>query len=230
MVIRQHLYLKILFAFMGILTITTLLTIGLFLATAGRTYRSYLDQQTIGKLKVFQVMVQKELDRHKDLPAQKNPDVAQLLETCTALFGVKLWLTDPCDRIILQSFEGSVDFLVNKGHRHIQHDSGITLYHYILKWEKYYAIIPIDYRDQALRLHFFVDTHKTSRHEALFLTGVIAIGIRRHTDADPHSVVHYPRGSTGSSRPRLSLHKAICPCEPTLKAMMKLPNLGTHST
>jgi len=173
----KRLYLKILFAFLGILLITILLTIGLFMETAGRCYKSYLDNETLAKLKIFKVMVQKEVDRHKDLPAGKNPDLVQLLETGTALFDVKLWLTEPENHIIFQNFEGVVDFLPDRAHRQIHHDSGITLYHYILKWNKYYAVIPINYRSQELRLHLFVDTGKTSRHEGLFLMGVIVIGI-----------------------------------------------------
>jgi len=173
----KSLYLKILFAFLGILLITILLTIGLFMGTAGRCYKSYLDHETIARLTIFKIMVQREVDRHKDLPAEKNPDLVQLLDTCTALFDVKFWLTEPGDHIIFQNFEGPVNFLPDRAHRQIRHDSGITLYHYILKWNKYYAVMPINYRSQGFRLHLFVDTRKTSRHEGLFLMGVIVIGI-----------------------------------------------------
>ena len=173
----KRLYLKILFAFLGILLITILLTIGLFIATAGRCYKSYLDEQTIAKLNIFKVMVQKEVGRHKDLPAEKNPDLIQLLDSCTALFGVKLWMTEPGEHIIFQNFEGPVDFLPDRAHRQVHHDSGITLYHYILKWNKYYAIIPINDRSQGFLLHLFVDTGKTSRREGLFLMGLLAVGI-----------------------------------------------------
>nr|WP_320015575.1 HAMP domain-containing sensor histidine kinase [uncultured Desulfobacter sp.] len=173
----KRLYLKILFAFLGILLITILLTIGLFIATAGRCYKSDLNRQTIAKLKIFKVMVQKEADRHKDLPAEKNPDLIQLLDTCTALFGVKLWMTEPGEYIIFKNFEGPVNFLPDRAQRQVHHDSGITLYHYILKWNKYYAIIPINYHNQGFLLHLFVDTGKTSRHEGLFLMGLLAVGI-----------------------------------------------------
>lgn len=173
----KRLYLKILFAFLGILLITILLTIGLFTATAGRCYKSYLDRQTIAKLEIFKVMVETEIDRHRDLPAEKNPDLVRLLNNCTALSGIKLWFTDPGGHIIFQSFEGPVDFLPDRAHRQLHYDSGITLYHYILKWEKYHAVIPISYRAHGLRLHLFVDTGKTSRHDGLFLMGLFVVGI-----------------------------------------------------
>ncbi|WP_321495664.1 HAMP domain-containing sensor histidine kinase [uncultured Desulfobacter sp.] len=179
MIVRS-LYLKILFAFLAILTITMLLTVGLFLMTAGRSYKCYLDQQATAKLKIFKVMVQKELDRHKDLPVEQNPDLAQFLDTCTALFGVKLWITESGGHIVLQSFEGPVDFMSSRVSPKIYHDDGITLYHYahyVLKWEKYYAVIPISDQNQELILHLFVDTQKSSRHEGLFLIGMLLIGI-----------------------------------------------------
>ena len=173
----KRLYLKILFALLGILLINMVLTIGLFMLTAGRSYKSYIDQQTIAKLKIFKVMAQKEVDRHKDLPPEKNPDLVQLLDTCTETFGIKLWLTEPGGDMIWQSFEGPVDFLSSKIHRQVHHDSGITLYHYILEWEKYYAVIPICYRENGLHIHLFVDTGKSSRHEGLFLMGILVVGI-----------------------------------------------------
>ncbi|WP_020586278.1 HAMP domain-containing sensor histidine kinase [Desulfobacter curvatus] len=175
--ITKRLYLKILCAFLGILLINMLLTIGLFMVTAGRSYKSYIDRQTIIKLKLFKVMVQNEADRHRNLPAEKNPDFVRLLDTCTQIFGIKLWLTEPGGHIIWQSFEGSVDFLSDKVHIHVDHDSGITVYHYMLKWEKYYAIIPISYRSQGLHIHLFVDTGKATHYEKLFLIGFLVVGI-----------------------------------------------------
>ena len=173
----KRLYLKILLTFLGILLITILMTIGLFIATAGCCYKSYLNEQTIAKLRIFKIMVQKEVDRHKDIPAEKNPDLIQLFDTCTALFDVKLWITEPGEHITFQNFEGPVDFLPDRARRQIHHDSGITLYHYILKLNKYYAIIPISNRSQGFHLHLFVDTRKTSRHEGFFLMGLIVVGI-----------------------------------------------------
>ncbi len=70
--IIKRLYLKILFAFLGILLITILLTTGLFMMTVGRSYKSCIDRQNLAKLKIFKIMAQKELNRHKDLPAEKK--------------------------------------------------------------------------------------------------------------------------------------------------------------
>lgn len=175
--IIKRLYLKILFAFLGILLINMVLTIGLFMVTAGRSYKSYIDRQTIAKLKIFKVMVQKEMDLHRDFPLEKNPDVIRLLDTCTQTFGIKLRLTEPGGRVIWQSFEGAVDFLSNKSHQQFHHDSGITVYHCMLELEKYYAVIPIHYRNQELHIHLYEDTGKTNRYDGLFLMGLLVVGI-----------------------------------------------------
>nr|WP_319392312.1 HAMP domain-containing sensor histidine kinase [uncultured Desulfobacter sp.] len=173
----KRLYLKILLAFLGILLITILLAIGLFMMTSGRCYKSELDHKALTKLNVFKVMVQKEVDRHKDLPAEKNPDLIQLLERCTSFFDVKVWLTESKGHIIFQSFEGPMDFLPYKTHQQTHQDSGISLYHYLLKWNKYYAVIPISDQSRKLYLHLFMDTAKNSRNEGLFLIGLIVIGV-----------------------------------------------------
>ncbi len=171
----KRLYLKILLSCLGILFVTILLILGLFILTAGQSYKSYLDKQTMAKLKIFKVMVQKEVDRHRELPAMANQDLVQLLNTCATLFALKVWITDPAGDILFQSFDGPVDFLASGVHRQIHHDGGITLYHYVLRWEKYYATIPIEYGINGLRLHMFVDTWTASRHEGLFFIGLIAI-------------------------------------------------------
>lgn len=173
----KRLYLKILFAFLGILLITILLTIGLFMMTSGRCYKSDLDHKALAKLNVFKSMVQKQVDRHKELPAEKNPDFIQLLENSTSLFDVKLWLTEPGGNITFQSFKGPMDFMPDKVQQRTYQDSGITLYHYLLKWNKYYAVIPISDQNRRLYLHLFMDTAKNSRHEGLFLIGLIVIGV-----------------------------------------------------
>jgi two-component system sensor histidine kinase CpxA len=173
----KRLYLKILFAFLGILLITVLLTIGLFMMTSGRCYKSDLDHKALAKLNVFKTMVQKQVDRHTDLPAEKNPALIQLLKNSTSLFDVKLWLTEPEGHILFQSFEGPMDFLPDKAQGQTSQDNEITLYHYLFKWNKYYAVIPISDQRRGLHLHLFMDTAKNSRHEGLFLIGLIVIGV-----------------------------------------------------
>nr|WP_320189906.1 HAMP domain-containing sensor histidine kinase [uncultured Desulfobacter sp.] len=175
--IIKHLYLKILFAFLGILLINMLLTIGLFMMTAGRSYKSCIDRQNIAKLKIFKVMAQKELDRHKDLPAEENPDFVALLNTYTKIFGIKLWLSEPGGPIIWQSFEGPVNLPSDKNYRQVNHDDGIIVYHYMLQWQEYYAIIPISYRNQGLHIHLSLNTGKAKRYKGLFFIGLIVIGI-----------------------------------------------------
>ena len=171
----KRLYLKILLSCLGILFVTILLILGLFILTAGQSYKSYLDQQTMAKIKIFKVMAQKEVDQHAALPVVENQGLLNLLNTCATLFDLKVWITNPAGKMIFQSFYGPVDFLSSGVHRQIHHDSGITLYRYVLRWEKYYAVIPIQYGNDGLRLHMFVDTWTASRHEGLFFIGLLAI-------------------------------------------------------
>lgn len=172
----KRLYLKILISCIGILFITISMILVLFMLTAGRSYKSYIDSQTLSKLQVFQVMVQETIDRQPDRPPADNPELLKLLNTYAALFDIKMWFTDPGERILLKTFTGPADMPRSGVHRQIHHDNGITLYHYVLRWIKYYAVIPIRSGDNGLRLHMFIDTKDPNYPEALFLMGLIAIG------------------------------------------------------
>ncbi|WDP90203.1 MAG: HAMP domain-containing histidine kinase [Desulfobacter sp.] len=171
----KRLYIKILISCIGILTVTITMILALFMCTAGRSYKSYLDAQTFSKLKVFQVMVQETVDLHPGLPPAENPELVKLLNTYASLFGIQLWITNPAETVLFKTFEGPVN-MPRSGHRQVHHDRGITLYHYVLRWIKYYATIPINSGGAPLHLHLFIDTRDPNHPEGLFLAGLLVIG------------------------------------------------------
>lgn len=172
----KRLYLKILITGMGILLMTMAMILILFMLTAGRSYKSYIDSQTLSKLQVFQVMVQETIDPHPDQAMDENPDLLKLLNTYASLFDIQIWITDPGETILFKTFTGPADMPRSGVHRRIHHDNGITLYHYVLRWIKYYATIPIRSGAKELRLHLYIDTKNPHYPEALFLMGLLVIG------------------------------------------------------
>lgn len=172
----KRLYLKILISCVGILFITISMIVVLFVFTAGRSYKSYIDSQTLSKLKIFQVIVQDAVDAHPDKKADNNPDLIKLLDTYASLFDLKIWLTTPANTVLLKTFEEPAEVPLAGAHRQVHHDNGITLYHYVLKWIKYYATMPIKTDDGSLRLHLFIDTRGPNHQEGLFFMGILVIG------------------------------------------------------
>ncbi|MCG8635915.1 MAG: HAMP domain-containing protein, partial [Desulfobacterales bacterium] len=172
----KQLYIKILISFLLILMVTISLIVVLFIFTAGRSYKAHIDQQTLSKLQIFQTMVQETVDLHPEQIVAENPDLLKLLNTFSSLFDVKIWITDPGETILFQTFKGPANVPQTGVHRQVHHDNGITLYHFVLKWIKYYATIPIKAGEDGLRLHLYYDTRDPDHPQALFFMGILVIG------------------------------------------------------
>ena len=172
----KQLYIKILISFLLILMVTISLIVVLFIFTAGRSYKDHFDQQTLAKLQIFQALVQETVDLHPEQQVRQNPDLLKILNTFSSLFDVKMWITDPGETILFQTFKGPANVPHTGVHRQVHHDNGITLYYFALKWIKYYATIPIKSGDDGIRLHLYYDTRDPYHHQALFFIGILVIG------------------------------------------------------
>jgi signal transduction histidine kinase len=172
----RRLYIKILISFLTVLTVTLVLIFLLFGVTAGKSYKARLDRQTLAKLQIFRTQVQENIDGHPGLPIGDNPDLVKQLNTFAALFDVRIWISDPAGVMLLKTFEGPANVPQRGVHRQIHHDNGITLYHFVLRWIKYYATIPIYHNDRELRLHLYYDTRNPAPSHGLFVMGLLGIG------------------------------------------------------
>jgi len=172
----KRLYIKILLSFLGVLLITLALSIILFVFTAGRAYKADLNEKTLSKLQIFREIIQKDIDLHPALSIDKNPDLLKELNTFSDLFDVKIWISDLEDTILVKTFKGPANVPQTGVQRQVHHDNGITLYHFVLKWIKYYATIPINAGQDHFRLHLYYDTRNPDHPEGLFLMGILIIG------------------------------------------------------
>ena len=172
----HRLYTKILLSFLTVLIVTLVLIFLLFGLTAGKSYKARLDRHTLAKLQIFRTQVQEKIDSHPDMRLDANPDLVKQLNTFAALFDVKIWIADPAGHMLLKTFEGPADVPQRGVHRQIHHENGITLYHFVLRWIKYYATIPIFQGDRELRLHLYYDTRNPAPLHGLFVMGLVAIG------------------------------------------------------
>ncbi len=172
----RRLYTKILLSFLTVLIVTLVLIFLLFGFTAGKSYKARLDRQTLAKLQIFRAQVQENIDSHPDISLDANPDLVKQLNTFAALFDVRIWIADPAGRMLLKTFEGQANVPQRGVHRQIHHENGITLYHFVLRWIKYYATIPLFQGDRELRLHLYYDTRNPAPLHGLFVMGLAGIG------------------------------------------------------
>lgn len=172
----QRIYIKILLSFLGLLIVAISLVVVLFVFTAGRSYKAQLDRQAFSKLQIFQALVQETIDLYAVKDVTENLELIKMLKAFSSLSDIKLWITDPAETILFQTFDGPAGMPRTGVHRQVHHDNGITLYHFVLRWIKYYATIPIKAGEYELRLHLYYDSRNPDHPEGLFFIGILVIG------------------------------------------------------
>lgn len=173
----KRLYTKLLLSFLGVLFVTEILILGLFFATAGRSFRQFIDKQSIAKLLVFKKVVQEKIDTAPLIPLAQNNEVKKLLYTFSDLFDVKIWLTASDKTVLLKTFSTPINTMIKKTGKHKTLRDGIKLYHTSRRHLSYYAQIPIKMSDNFYTLHIYLKKEHGRKPEGVFLFGLLTIGI-----------------------------------------------------
>ena len=170
----KSLYGRLLTYFLGILFITIILILVLFIGTAGRAFRENLDNQSFGKLKIFQEIIQEKTDRMPGTPLNENKEVKDLLHTFSDLFNLKIWITATDNTVLLKTFSTPLNIPQEK--KYVVIRDGITLHYLSRRHISYYATIPVKAGNDINTLHIYLLAGHTNKPEALFLFGLLSIG------------------------------------------------------
>src|SRR3989339_362643 len=173
----KSLYRRLLVSFLGILFVTIFLILALFLGTAGRGFRDIIDNQAFGKLKIFQGVLQEKIDRMPGIPLNENNEVKELLHIFSDLFNLKIWITAPDNTLLLKTFSTSADISLKKNQKRAVVREGIELFYLSRRHISYYAKIPITSGNDIHTLHIYHVAGHTNKPEALFLLGLLSIGV-----------------------------------------------------
>jgi len=173
----KSLYAKLLLSFLGVLFITEILILGLFVATAGRSFKHYIDRQSIAKLLIFKEVVQEKINHSPLIPLSQNAEIKKLLFTFADLFNVKIWVTAPDNTIIIKTFSTPIDIKIKKLEEYDVLKDGIKLYHLSRRRLSYYAQIPVEMSTESYILHAQFYREHERKPEAVFLFGLLSIGI-----------------------------------------------------
>ena len=173
----KSLYVKLLLSFLGVLFITEILILGLFVATAGRSFKHYIDRQSIAKLLIFKEVVQEKINHSPLIPLSQNAEIKKLLFTFADLFNVKIWVTAPDNTIIIKTFSTPIDIKIKKLEEYDVLKDGIKLYHLSRRRLSYYAQIPVEMSTESYILHAQFYREHERKPEAIFLFGLLSIGI-----------------------------------------------------
>ena len=173
----KSLYIKLLLSFLGVLFITEILILGLFIATAGRSFRHHIDRQSIAKLLIFKEMIQEKVNKERLIPLAQNNEIKKLLYTFSDLLNVKIWVTAPDKTILIKTFTTPIDIEEKTLKKPDVLKDGIKFYHLSRRHIKYYAQIPIEADNEINTLHIHLHTEHEKKPEAIFLFGLLSIGI-----------------------------------------------------
>ena len=113
------LYIKIFLSFVLVLIITEILIFGLFVFSAGRSFRSRIEQYTGAKVMIAKDVVEDKIKSKPDKPLAENASLKNFILRFAETFEAKIWLTAPDGTILLKSFEEGVsDHLAKKRDKH----------------------------------------------------------------------------------------------------------------
>ncbi len=172
----KSLYVKILLSFLGVLVVTEILILALFVVTAGRSFRNQIDKQSIAKLIIFKESVQEKIRRHPQIPLEQNSELKKYLMTFSELFDLKIWLTTAEGTPLFKTFSSPVNISISTNPKHIVTRDGIQLHHLSRRHFSYYAKIRIEKETQDYTLHLYLKKEREKKPEAVFLIGLLTIG------------------------------------------------------
>ena len=172
----RKLYIKLLLSFFGVLIITEILILALFIATAGRTFRTYIDEQSLAKLLFFQETLQNQINSTPLISLEDNLTLTKTLTDYTSYFKGILWITDPHGEAILGSPPASLDYLRARKSRHHLGTNNVHLYHNARGPLQYYATIPLQKEKTTYTLHLYSEMIEKNNPDIIFLTGLLVIG------------------------------------------------------
>ncbi|MCP3874529.1 MAG: HAMP domain-containing histidine kinase [Desulfobacteraceae bacterium] len=172
----KRLYIKLFLSFVGVLFVTEVLILALFIVTAGRSFRDHIDKQSIAKLSIFKGLIQEKINNAPLIPITQNDETKELLQSFSNLFDVKIWITSPDNTVLLKTFSTPIDIIQKKRGRHEVSKDGIKLYHLSRRHIRYYAQIPIEAEGKINTLHIHLQKEHERKPEAVFLFGLLSIG------------------------------------------------------
>ena len=173
----KRVYIKVLLFFIGILFITEILILGLFVGTAGRTFKNMFHERTTAKLAVFKHIVSEKIGQSPDVHISERDDVKQFFGYFADLFNLSIWVTDDNHRVLIRTSE--TDVLPDPGRykKHKQISPEIDIYFKTRRHFDFYAVIPVDLGNEKkgfINIHYKEQKH--DKPEGAFLIGLLIIG------------------------------------------------------
>lgn len=170
----SRLYIKIFFAFLGMLILVEVLTFGLFHHTVGRYFSEKTDRAAQSQANMFTTLIEDRLNRGGFASPVDDQLLVDLLTDLARSVDAQVWMTDPTGAVVWQSFTGPVPSL-KRVKRRIKNIDGTNVL--VSKGISYYFSTLIDPADrQPTRVHILVRPHWKDHPADRFVPGLVVIG------------------------------------------------------
>ncbi len=173
----KRFYTRLLFTFIGVLLVTEVLILILFMATAGHSFRDYFKEQSRAKLVFFRQMVQDRIDSAPDTALAGNKALAQLISQYAALFKADIWITDTHGRPVFGRPSPDLESKLEPNQHESLSEHGIDLYFLSKRRLEYGATVRLTQGENEWLLHLHFKKAYPEKPRRIFLIGLLVIGL-----------------------------------------------------
>jgi len=172
------LYIKIFLSFLLVLLIAEILIFGLFVFSAGRSFRYRFERYAEAQgLMIKEFIEEKIKSEPGKLPVQ-NESLKNFILRLGESYGAKVWLTAPDGTLLLKSFPGDIpDDIVRTVEEKAKNLGQFKIYRNFKRRHLLYFSIPVEITKGEIGSLHISENMETAHIEGAFALGLISIGI-----------------------------------------------------
>jgi two-component system sensor histidine kinase CpxA len=173
------LYIKIFLFFVLILFVTEILVFGLFLVSAGRHFRSRIDQYTGAKSLIAKELLEEKIRSRPETQPADNELLKDYVLRLGETYGAKVWLDAPDGTPILKSFSGGIPLeLIGISKRHVIDFGSYKIYRgHKTDWESYISLPAEIGKGETGTFHILFKKVERTHPEKGFAFGLAGIAL-----------------------------------------------------
>ncbi len=174
----KRFYTRMLFIFIGVLLVTEVLILILFMATAGHLFRDYFKEQSRAKLVFLRQVVQDRIDSDPEPAVGGNESVIRLISQYAAIFKAVAWITDTDGCLVFGRPSPGLESNPEPFFKHTPvSEDGIDLYFLSGRRLEYGATVRLTQGENEFFLHLHFTKAYPEKPRRIFLIGLLVIGL-----------------------------------------------------
>jgi len=172
------LYIKIFLSFLLVLIVTEILIFGLFVFSAGRSFRYRFERYAGAQALVVKEFIEEIIRSESETPPVENTSLKDLILRLGETYGAKVWLAGPDGIPLLKSFSGDIpEKIVRVAEERAKNFGQFKIYRNFKRRHLFYITIPVEIQKGEMGSLHFSENMETAHLEGAFAVGLLGIGI-----------------------------------------------------